>query len=143
MGIGCLGWGKDADASTGRTNGLKLSMFQVSDRRTSSSRTKLLLGARVPYTEASYNHKAVLIDVQKNLIAFSVANAQGRQSYLVYAYDAEKGFIRRGELKPAYQGYPGMDARAVYRGFSLSRHPDGLTAYRLADLQQTARLTLQ
>ena len=68
----------------------------------------------------------MLIDVQKNLIAFSVANAQGRQSYLVYAYDAEKGFIRRGELKPAYQGYPAW-IRGLYIGdFLYLVTPDGL-----------------
>ena len=138
-----FGLGKDADASTGRANGLKLSMFQVSDPQNVVEQDKTLLGAAYPYTEASYNHKAVLIDVQKNLIAFSVANAQGRQSYLVYAYDAEKGFIRRGELKPAYQGYPAW-IRGLYIGdFLYLVTPDGLTAYRLADLQQTARLTLQ
>ena len=138
-----FGLGKDADESTGRANGLKLSMFQVSDPQNVVEQDKTLLGAAYPYTEASYNHKAVLIDVQKNLIAFSVANAQGRQSYLVYAYDAEKGFIRRGELKPAYQDYPAW-MRGLYIGdFLYLVTPDGLTAYRLADLQQTARLTLE
>ncbi len=138
-----FGLGKDADESTGRTNGLKLSMFQVSDPQNVVEQDKTLLGAAYPYTEASYNHKAVLIDPHKNLIAFSVTNAQGRQSYLVYAYDTEKGFIRRGELKPAYQGYPAW-MRGLYIGDLLYLvTPDGLTAYRLADLQQTARLALQ
>lgn len=138
-----FGLGKDADESTGRTNGLKLSMFQVSDPQNVVEQDKTLLGDAYPYTEASYNHKAVLIDPHKNLIAFSVTNAQGRQSYLVYAYDTEKGFIRRGELKPAYQGYPAW-MRGLYIGdFLYLVTPDGLTAYRLADLQQTARLALQ
>lgn len=138
-----FGLGKDADASTGRTNGLKLSMFRISDPRHVTEQDKTLLGAAYTYTEASYNHKAVLIDPHKNLVAFSVTNAQGRQSYLVYAYDAEKGFIRRGELKPVYQDYPAW-MRGLYIGdFLYIVTPDGLTAYRLADLQQTARLPLQ
>ena len=61
----------------------------------------------------------------------------------MYAYDAEKGFIRRGELKPAYQDYPAW-MRGLYIGdFLYLVTPDSLTAYRLADLQQTARLTLE
>lgn len=125
-----FGLGKDADESTGRANGLKLSMFQVSDPQNVVEQDKTLLGDAYPYTEASYKPQSRADRCAEESHRFFRCQRTGRQSYLVYAYDAEKGFIRRGELKPAYQGYPAW-MRGLYIGdFLYLVTPDGLTAYR-------------
>ena len=45
------------------------------------------------YSEALYNHKAILVDSGKDLIAFPAEN-----SYLVYGYSADDGFTLRKEI---------------------------------------------
>ena len=80
-----FGIGYQADEDTGRREGVKLSMFDTSNKAKVTELTTERLDAT--NTVVGYNHKAILVDVNRNLIAFPADGA-----YYIYSYDAQKGF---------------------------------------------------
>jgi uncharacterized secreted protein with C-terminal beta-propeller domain len=92
-----LGLGYDADGSM--TRGMKLSMFDISDPFAVSE----LFAENVETysSEALYEHKAVLVDVERNIIGFpgDGNSYDGLQAYFVYRYDDEGGFELRAQLE--------------------------------------------
>ncbi|MDO4543938.1 MAG: beta-propeller domain-containing protein [Clostridia bacterium] len=104
-----FGLGYDADEETGWTECIKLSMFDVSDKADVTEAHTLILD-EVYWSEATSNHKAILIDVEKNLIAFPAD-----VKYYIYSYDAENGFVKQGEVAYAEDGeYWYGDMRGLY-----------------------------
>lgn len=81
------------DDESGMTDGMKLSMFDVSDP--SNVTEKQMLKLENGWSEALYNHKAILVLPDKNIIAFPM-NGNG---YTVYGYDAETGFTERAFME--------------------------------------------
>jgi len=81
-----LGIGMDADEQTGRTEAVKLSMFDISDPSNVTESAKKSLD--IYYSEALDNHKAVLIDAKRNIIGFSGYVDYGMKYYI---YALEKG----------------------------------------------------
>ena len=79
-----LGIGYSADDQTGATQGVKLSMFDT----TNKSNVKEIATEKVDasWTIVGSNHKAILVDAEKNLIAFPADS-----NYYIYRY-TEKGF---------------------------------------------------
>ncbi len=80
-----LGIGMDADEKTGKTDCLKLSMFDISDPANVSENDKYLI-KDYSYSSALYNHKASLVDPQKNLIGFT-ADSNKDSVYMLFRYD--------------------------------------------------------
>lgn len=72
-------------------SGLKLVMFDVSDKRNVTALHTLVL----PDTdsEATYDHHAILISAEKNIIGFATDSA-----FMVYAYSDDEGFTLRASL---------------------------------------------
>ena len=93
-----FGLGRNADDS-GRTDFLKLSMFDNSDPTNVTEKDKLIIDGEY-FSEASYNHKAIIVDARKNLVAFPAEN-----KYLIYTYDKKTGFKQEAEIKLAEQGF--------------------------------------
>jgi len=86
-----FGLGYDADEETGRMGNMKISMFNTSDpANVTEAHTYLINGY---YSSASYNHKAILIDANKNIIAFPVDN-----EYIIFGYDAKSGFYLKSRI---------------------------------------------
>lgn len=82
-----FGFGYEADEETGRTDGLKLVMFDTSDKTgVTAAHTYALRD--VYYSEALYNHKAFFIDPAKNIIGFIGNDSE----YFVFSYDENAGF---------------------------------------------------
>ena len=81
-----LGLGNEADTETGAVSGLKLVMFDISDKSDVNARHTLVL-SDAGYSEALYDHKAILAAPDKGLIGFSCDN-----SYRFFVYDSESGF---------------------------------------------------
>ena len=81
-----LGFGREADEDSGRTKGLKLVMFDTSDK-TDVKAVHTLNLPDVDYSEVLYNHKAFFIVPEKNIIGFLAEGV-----YYIYAYDAGSGF---------------------------------------------------
>ena len=122
------------DVSDNRTTGIKISMFDTSDPfKVSESSVELV---DTDYSEALYNHKAVLVDVERNIIGFpgeqyayyqlSYKAATNDLQYFLYAYEDEAGFILLAVLdlsnpedEPGYYYYYGGSIRGLYIGSFL------------------------
>ena len=98
-----LGIGYAAD-DYGRQTGIKLSMFDVSDpSNVKEIATKVIaeIGDNSYYSSpALYNHKAVLVDVGKNLIGcnlegyiYASRSETENNAYVVYGYEEGQGFF--------------------------------------------------
>lgn len=90
-----LGIGYEADEETGRTEGIKLSMFDVSDPANVKETNKLVTD--YDYSDALYNHHSVLVSVSKNLIGFMAEQYDNKtvREYAAYSYQTENGFTKR------------------------------------------------
>lgn len=77
--------------TTARVEGMKMIMVDTSDPANLTAQHTMDIDA--DYSVALNNHKAILVDSEKNLIAFP---AEG--SYLVYSYTAESGFKLEAEI---------------------------------------------
>ncbi len=80
-----LGIGYNADEKTGATQGVKLSMFDTTDK--TNVKEVATQSVDASWTIAGSNHKSILVDAEKNLIAFPADS-----NYYIYRYSAEKGF---------------------------------------------------
>lgn len=98
-----LGLGEEIDANTSEFLGLKLSMFDVSDPGNVSEQDKYII-ENSAYAEAQHNHKALMIDPQKNIFGFlysSMNETDYRYTnyYVTYTYDKKEGFIETARYK--------------------------------------------
>lgn len=107
-----LGIGYAADED-GRQTGIKLSMFDVSDPSNVKEVAKEVIANNINNerdvsalygSPAMYNHKAVLVDVKRNLIGLNVQGniygqrtEKGVNNYVVYGYDANQGFFLKNQ----------------------------------------------
>lgn len=80
-----LGIGYNADESTGAMQGVKLSMFDTTNKANVKEVTTEKVDAS--WTVVGSNHKAILVDAEKNLIAFPADS-----NYYIFRYTADKGF---------------------------------------------------
>lgn len=87
-----FGLGSDADEKTGQVGSLKLSMFDTTDPTQLTERHSFVISGK-SYSEASYNHRAILIDANKSIIAFPADD-----KYLVYRYKDKTGFSKKAEI---------------------------------------------
>jgi uncharacterized secreted protein with C-terminal beta-propeller domain len=86
-----FGLGMNADAQSGRTDGMKLAMFDTSDPTNVKVKHELKLTTN--WSTALYNHKAILISPEKGLIAFPAESG-----YDIYSYSDEQGFTKRATI---------------------------------------------
>lgn len=105
-----LGIGMDVDEDGFTTNGVKLSMFDISDNTDVKEVQKYVM-KNVYSADVMYDYRAALIDVGKNIIGFS-ANSGDGESYYVFSYDKDKGFACLMEETINGTGY--QTARGVY-----------------------------
>ena len=103
-----LGIGYDTDED-GRQTGIKLSMFDISDpANVKEAATKVITeygDHRWASSDAMYDYKSVLVDVEKNLIGFQLQESQEQygggysleenNQYVVYGYDSQNGFYEK------------------------------------------------
>ena len=92
-----FGLGMNANEQTGATMGMKLSMFDTSDPANVTEKHTLALSEH-SYSEALYNHKAILIVPAKNIIAFPAGNG-----YAIYSYSDEGGFEQLAYIESEIQ----------------------------------------
>lgn len=87
-----LGIGYEADENTGRTEEIKISMFDVSDPSDVKETNKLVTD--YDYSDALYNHHSVLVSVNKNLIGFMAEHYENEvvREYATYSYQTDNGF---------------------------------------------------
>ena len=104
-----LGIGMDVEEDGTTVNGVKLSMFDISDPKDVKEVAKTVL-EEFYSTDVSYNYRAAFVDTEKNLIGFP--GYKNQQEYYIYSYDKEKGFTCVFEKK--LSGY--SEVRGLYAG---------------------------
>lgn len=134
-----LGIGMDVDEDGFTTNGVKLSMFDISDSSDVKEIQKYTL-ENVYSAAVMYDYKAVLIDPEKNVIGFA-ADGNNGENYYVFSYNEKKGFECLMNETVNGNGY--QSARGVYVDNTLYVVKGNIIeAYDMADYQKTGDLIL-
>ncbi|MCI8551253.1 MAG: hypothetical protein HFI68_11830 [Lachnospiraceae bacterium] len=148
-----LGIGKEINPRTGETEGLKLSMFDISDPGNVTEKEKKVLEA-YQESDALSNHKAVLIDTDKNLFGFLAyryywgGDKEEACDYVLYSYEEEWGFTERAVIHfdwSEISGGFGSGVRGVYIGETLylTGFQDGVRSYSLKSGEELGRIELE
>ena len=131
-----LGIGMDVDEETVATEGVKLSMFDISDPSDVKEENKYIM-EEMYGTDAGYDYKAVFADVEKNLFGFL---AYGDSSvYTVFTYDEEGGFREVFSRTLNWAG----SVRGMYAGenfYLISGNT--IESFRLADFEKVDDIVL-
>ena len=107
-----LGLGMEADEATGREQGMKLSMFDLTDPADLKEAARYSL-KEYDYSEALWDHRAMLIDPEENIIGFE---ARGdKEKYLVFSY-RDGAFARELEIDICIKDQGGSRARGTFIG---------------------------
>lgn len=134
-----LGIGMDVDEDGFTTNGVKLSMFDISDSSDVKEIQKYTL-ENVYSATVMYDYKAVLIDPEKNVIGFA-ADGNNGENYYVFSYNDTNGFECLMNETVNGNGY--QSARGVYVDNTLYVVKGNIIeAYDMADYQKTGDLIL-
>lgn len=135
-----IGIGQDTDINQWggvSTTGLKVSMFDVSDPLNPRELHVYNLGVEGSYSEALYNHKAVMFNLKRNLMAFpaSVANTSGysQNAYYVLSYSVTDGFelkksITHGEAD-TYNGFNEVNRGQYIGNILYTFSPEQIVSY--------------
>ncbi|MDR1291925.1 MAG: beta-propeller domain-containing protein [Clostridiales Family XIII bacterium] len=125
-----FGLGFDADEETGEIRSVKVSMFDDSNPFDVTEKDTLVMDG-FSYTEAAGNHKAILVDSRKSLIAFP---ADG--DYVIMNYEQGKGFSRVMDVTLDASGddtwYSGLRGIFIDDVFYVIA-PDSIHTYDMAD----------
>ncbi len=112
-----FGLGMEADEETGIQEGMKLSMFDISDPANVQEITRLNLSDYY-YSEALYNHHAVLIHPSVNIIGFEAEcsddDGYGKE-YLVYSYE-DDSFVQKFKLDTNWEDGMYYNSRGTFIG---------------------------
>lgn len=135
-----FGLGQDTDENGIRTGRVKLSMFNVADPTDVTEAHTLILD-NCSYTEASHNHKAILVDAERNLIGFSGSG----ENYFVYRYDTVTGFELVSQIRiPCAEGARGLYINDYFYVFSVAVAENGVYVYDMNDnFNEVNRISLQ
>ena len=134
-----LGIGMAADENTGATEGVKLTMFDISDRTDVKEEATYVIEDAYG-TDVAYDYKAVLADPQKNLIGFAVYGIRGEDYYL-FTYEEETGFVCR--LQEEINGNSSGGTRGLYIGDTLYViRGNVIEAYDLANSKKSGDIIL-
>lgn len=134
-----LGIGMDVDEDGFTTNGVKLSMFDISDSSDVKEIQKYTL-ENVYSAAVMYDYKAVLIDPEKNVIGFA-ADGNNGENYYVFSYNNTNGFECLMNETVNGNGY--QSARGVYVDNTLYVVKGNIIeAYDMADYQKIDDLIL-
>lgn len=105
-----FGFGQMADTETGGTQGIKLSMFDISDPTNVKERASLHIND-IDYSSAEYDHKAILVAPERGLIGFPAENDR----YAVYSY-GDEGFKEMARIKLGDSEWFGAQGKGLYIG---------------------------
>ncbi|MCI8640254.1 MAG: hypothetical protein HFG41_14245 [Coprococcus sp.] len=104
-----LGIGMDTDEESGVTNGVKISMFDISDPSDVKEVQKYVIPDAY-YAQVFNDYRAVMIDHNKNIIGFDVSAYN--EMYYIFSYDATNGFNL--EMKEEINGRSYDGTRGLY-----------------------------
>jgi len=144
-----LGFGSEADIDSGGVTGLKLSMFDVSDKTDVKEISTLVFaknaGNNYVSSDAQYNHKAIFASSSKKLVGLMYSNYQydnyqmsQKYYYVVFEY-ANNMFIEKAKIDLGSDAYSS-------RGFYIDDcfyivYGKTIAAYSLADFKLIEKIT--
>ena len=113
-----IGFGYDVTEDGKQTNGIKISMFDLTDEKNPKElHTIKIDNGQFVHSDVLYDHKALLFSKEKNIIAFPITRYQkGKSIYEadVYQYSFENGFTKKGSLQSNSENYEGRIKRIIY-----------------------------
>lgn len=134
-----LGIGMNVDEQNMTTDGVKLTMFDISDPKNVKEAHTFIL-KNVYGTDVSYSYKAALADAQRNIIGFAGYTDSG-ENYYVFSYDETEGFVSR--MEEEINGNTSQSARGVYIEETLYVvRGNVIEAYSMKDYKKTDDLIL-
>lgn len=163
-----IGFGHDTKITSNKgssqpliiTNGVKLSLFDVSDITNPKEKFTEIIGGRGTYSPLNYDHKALLFHKNRNLMAFPISvytNKQGSdfeqtfefQGGYVYKLDLTKGFQLQKKIthmsdKAIYEEWENSIQRMIFiedNIYTLS--PNKITAHSMKDFVQTGEIRIK
>ncbi|MDE5863062.1 MAG: beta-propeller domain-containing protein [Lachnospiraceae bacterium] len=142
-----LGIGEERDETTSEFKGLKLSMFDINNPADVTEQDKYII-EKSSYSEALYNHKAIMINSEKNIFGFLYccmdSNYNDIYYYSTYSYDKEKGFVETARYRINDGSEYEYDAvRGVYIGDYLYLATNrSITSYKLGSADAIAQINL-
>lgn len=130
-----FGLGMEADFR-GVTYGMKMTMFDTTDPFDVSEKNTLVLDDY--YSEALYEHRAIIVSEEHDIIGFP-----SEEGYVIYGYSDDKGFYVRQTLNQLYYGYYGSSLRGLYidQYFYITSH-ENVTIYELESLKEVATVEI-
>ena len=127
-----FGLGQSA-TDEGRVTGMKMVMFDISDKANVTAASSLELGEG--YSEALYNPHAILIDYARNLIGFPTDGG-----YALYSYTDVGGFAKLTSIKGADWDY---NMRGAYIGnYLYIVGSSGVTVIDLGSFQTVGNVNI-
>lgn len=134
-----LGFGVATDPETQDFLGLKLSMFDVSNKlHVTEIENTIIKNAN--YSEAQYNHRAMMIDPEKNIFGFLYVSYgdyevefEDKYFYVTYRYDKKDGFVQTGKYQINDSSAGDVDTvRGIYIGDYLYISTDeSITSFQI------------
>lgn len=123
-----LGIGMDTDEN-GVTNGVKVSMFDISDPSDVKEVSKYTLD-QYYYSDVFYDYRAALVDPEKNLIGFPLSGSADQ--YVILSYDKDQGF--QVQMQEEVNGNSYLGTRGVYANEKFYViNGNAIEAYRMGD----------
>ena len=123
-----LGIGMDTDEN-GITNGVKISMFDISDPSDVKEVSKYTLD-QYYHSDVFYDYRAALVDPEKNLIGFPLSGSADQ--YVILSYDKDQGF--QIQMQEEVNGNSYLGTRGVYANDKFYViNGNAIEAYRMGD----------
>lgn len=123
-----LGIGMDTDEN-GITNGVKVSMFDISDPSDVKEVSKYTLD-QYYYSDVFSDYRAALVDPEKNLIGFPLSGSADQ--YVILSYDKDQGF--QVQMQEEVNGNSYLGTRGVYANDKFYViNGNAIEAYRMGD----------
>lgn len=164
-----IGFGYDTKVQSGKgslngptilTDGIKISLFDVSDMKNPKEKFTEIIGGRGTYSPLNHDHKALLFDKKRNIFAFPITIYQNKQNSqydstyefqgaLVYNIDVQTGIHLQTKLthqnpKAPYEEWENQINRLIYIGNSLyAISPEKVSSYDLNNYQQQGAISLK
>ena len=139
-----FGYNTKENGTTVTNEGLKMSMFDITDFNNPKELFKVDIGNSYTSSELTYNHKALLYSKDKNIIAFPITtyNRKTISSARFYEISLENGFVLKGEVSHG-SDYENQIKRIIFANDYYYTLSNGLIkVIRMNDLQEVGQVEI-
>ncbi len=130
-----FGFGSSA-TEQGLVTGLKLSMFDVSNPKDVTEESNVSIDSA--FSEASGNHKAIMVDEGKNIIAFAAMSYYGSAKLYVYGYNEEGFFLQK--TKDIGKADLSSSRFVWIEDYFYFAHSTGITSFDINEFKEISKI---